>query len=313
MTRLIYVEEAEQARISEGVAKVVREMGGVVDTHTPSVVEFEHLNPGGRYSFSKAGYVGIYQRFGERGLELVLQVFAVSPYRLFWTTVVLELLVVGLIFGAGPPIAVWFLASLVLWAALVAAALIYLGTWYSSRQLEAEMLDRVRTEVGRGRSVLTPMELEEKELRARVLAKARISELKAEAREQRRPSPRGLELASPRPRGERPGLLERLRGQRPGPSRPPEEQVAPDDSIEEKPRGPLGMKSRLYWTPRPAREPERVRPATPRKSPLSGLAIWRKRKRGRGEGPADDDPDAKRRRLDELKRRLQERGGSGGA
>ncbi|HVL87336.1 MAG TPA: hypothetical protein VM681_04910 [Candidatus Thermoplasmatota archaeon] len=192
MARLIFVDEGEQAKVAEAAARVAGDVGAVVTTKTPAVVEFVDWRPG-EGSFARQGYVGIYQKFGDPELQILVDVAAESARRLFWTTVLLELLVIALVFALAPPISAWFAASVVLWAAFVVVALVYVGTWRLSGLLEREFLERLRQEVSRQGAVRTPMEIEEATARARVLAKVRIAQLKKDLRASR-PSPSARDL-----------------------------------------------------------------------------------------------------------------------
>lgn len=143
-----YLEDADQAAVAAAVADLIRARGGLVTEATHSHVRFEGLNPGREYSFSKGGYVGVYHHVGEKEVELRLRVEASVPARIFWWTVLADLVGAILLFVLGPSGSVWVSLGALMYAAFLAALLLYVGTfrstWHVERELFQEFLDRVR-------------------------------------------------------------------------------------------------------------------------------------------------------------------------
>ncbi len=137
-----HLEGADQSGVAQLVADVLKARGALVTEHTHSHVRFGGLRPEG-FSFAKSGYVGVYHHVGEREVELRLRVEATVPSRLLWVTVVFDLVAALLLFAVDPPSSTWVTTGAFLYALLLAALLLYLGTWRSTWHAEAETFDAI--------------------------------------------------------------------------------------------------------------------------------------------------------------------------
>lgn len=143
--KVAYLEEADQTVVAEVVRNLLKARGALVTEFTHTRVKFEGFRRDD-YSFTKGGTVGVYQRVGEKEVQLRIKVEATIPSRIFWRTVFIELLAAFLLLAWNPSPTAVTLGAVGLWTGFVVVFLIYLGTWRTSAALEREILrDLVET------------------------------------------------------------------------------------------------------------------------------------------------------------------------
>lgn len=181
--KVAHVQDADQREVSEAIAEVIAERGGLVLEQTPSHLKFEGLNPDSQYSFPKGGYAGTYQHTGERDVEVRIEVAALGPQRLFWRTVWTELIAVIAFFLWNPDDAtLWIYAAALLGGILLLVGMLYVGTWRSSHALEEDLYRAVLAHLRSERTVLSDEEMERRILEEEIegeLAKRETSPRRA--------------------------------------------------------------------------------------------------------------------------------------
>lgn len=187
-----FLDDAEPDQVSHAVRDVVERKGGLVSEHLHSRVRFRGLAPG-RYAWNREGYVGIYQRTGERDVEVRLILRARWPYRLLWLVALANVIAAVATILTNPPGTVWFLVAFTCAFALLVASILYLNTLRHVRSEERALMDDFETEFQKdieGASVLDQeaaelkrLELElEGEIEKRRLDRARKDAPPAEKR-----------------------------------------------------------------------------------------------------------------------------------
>lgn len=144
-----YLDDAEPAAVSHAVRDVLERRGALVSEHLHSRVRFRGLTPG-ELSWSREGYVGIYQHTGERDVELRLLLRARWPYRMLWTVALLNVLAALTVIVTNPSGTVWFLAAFTMGFALLTAGILYVGTLRSVRAEERALLSDFETAIHEG-------------------------------------------------------------------------------------------------------------------------------------------------------------------
>jgi len=143
--RSAYLDDAEPEVLSQAVRGVLERRGAMVTEHRHSRVRFGGYRPQ-PMSWSRAGYVGIYQALGEREAEVRLLVRAKWPWRILWTVCIVNVLVLLLTIVTNPPGTVWSMLAIVGGLALVAATVVYVGTLKSVREDERGILAEFEAE-----------------------------------------------------------------------------------------------------------------------------------------------------------------------
>lgn len=199
-----FVAEAKHAEVTRLVREVLQERGARFDEQTPSRTVFEDLVvPGG---FRRGGYVGTYQPIGDKGVEVLVQVWATGPRRAWWGVVLLVLVAVPALLLASPPSAVFFLAGIALWALLVLAGVMYYLTFRVSGGLEDELYAAVLAHLRRGDLVALDEE-QQLERRIREQLEGEVKERELAERPPPPPKPRLGRRGEAGPR--KPGLFRR--------------------------------------------------------------------------------------------------------
>ena len=137
--RSAFLDDAEPEAISHAVRDVLERRGALISEHRHSRVRFHGLKPRAM-SWPRAGYVGIYQPLGEREAEVRLLLRARTPWRLLLTVCVVNVLLLVLAFATNPPPTAWTLLAIFGGLALLAAALLYVGTLKSVREEERAIM-----------------------------------------------------------------------------------------------------------------------------------------------------------------------------
>jgi hypothetical protein len=150
--RQFVVSEAPVSRVTQHVREVVEEAGGIVAHHTSRKTEFDHLDYGSQ-AWRRAGYVGTYQRFQERPVQVRVRVWAQWPRRLLAGSIYLGFVVAILFFavsilGLAIPPNVWIFTAAPLLALIAGSLLMYTSSMSDSegaeQRIEAELVERLR-------------------------------------------------------------------------------------------------------------------------------------------------------------------------
>jgi len=100
-------------------------------------------------SWSRQGYVGIYQALGEREAEVRLLVRARWPWRILWTVCIVNVVVLlGAIF-TNPPGTTWSTLAILCGLALIVGTVLYVGTLKSVREDERALMGDFEAEFGK--------------------------------------------------------------------------------------------------------------------------------------------------------------------
>lgn len=199
--RAAYLDDARQDLVSQATREVLARRGALVSDHSGSRVLFRGYKPGGRWTWDRGGYVGIYQHVGEREVEVRLLLRARWPYRLLWTAAILNVVAAIATIALNPPGTTWFSVAALGGFSLLVTGLLYVNTWRPVWREEQELMEALEAEYQRD---LTGADLEtEEEREVRLLeeslegelARQRVAALKAAE-----PKPAKRALSLPRPR-----------------------------------------------------------------------------------------------------------------
>lgn len=197
--RELVIDEGTLEGTSTHVRDAVEELGGVVSEHALVRTRFDTLRPGGE-AFARAGYVGVYQPFGEARVTLRVRVWARWPRRLVHIILALGAFAALAMFLLRPDPSVWILGSIAAWSALGLAFLVYAGTFDVTRRIETQLVeqlaDRVHAETGA--RVYTKAEWDERAQRLKEAAKMKAKQVKGEAK------PEDVRAEEPEPPGDEP-------------------------------------------------------------------------------------------------------------
>lgn len=188
-----FLDDAEPEAVSHAVRAVLERRGALVSEHLHSRVRFRGLVPQ-KLSWAREGYVGIYQRTGEREVEVRLLLRAAWPFRILWTVALLNVVTAVLVAIINPSGTVWFVAAFLCAFALLVAAILYLGTLKHVRAEERAIMDDFEAELQTGIEGASVLDEE-----ARALAQAE-AELDAEIARRRLAKTRASEPRAARPR-----------------------------------------------------------------------------------------------------------------
>lgn len=165
--RTAFLEDADAAGVSHAVRRVLEARGALVREHGSTRVRFVSQAADGRWSWTREGYVGTYQRYGERDVEVRLLLRARFPHRVFWVTAAVVLAVCVLTIALNPPGTTWFVVAFLGGLALLVATLLYMNTWRPVREEERALMEAFEGEFQTER-VATALEREdEREMHAR--------------------------------------------------------------------------------------------------------------------------------------------------
>ena len=151
-----FLDDAEPAAVSHAVRDVLERRGALVSEHLHSRVRFRGLVPT-KLSWSREGYVGIYQRTGEREVEVRLLLRATWPFRILWTVALFNVIAAILVATTGQSGTTWFVTAFVCAFALLVATILYVGTLKHVRAEERGIMDEFEAELQKdldGASVL---------------------------------------------------------------------------------------------------------------------------------------------------------------
>lgn len=216
-----FLEDARPADVSHAVRDVVERQGFLVSEHVSARVRFRGVPEGARHEWSRSGYVGIYQREGEREVEVRLLLRAMWPWRVLVAVAAVNVVAALSVAILDPPVNTWIFAAIVGGFALLVAWLLYVNTLAPVRFEEQRLMEDVEAEFGRALPDLRLMDDEE-----RALHEAEL-ELEGELTARRVAQARKAE--GPSPRSTRKGFrFNLLPGRKAPPSPPPVRSPPPD-------------------------------------------------------------------------------------
>lgn len=131
------------SRVAQHVREVVEEAGGIVAHHTSRKTEFDHVDYGDQ-AWRRAGYVGTYQRYQEKPVQVRIRVWAQWPRRLLVGSIYVGFAVALLFFAlsileAAIPPNVWIFTAIPILAAIAASLLMYTSSMADSEGAEEEI------------------------------------------------------------------------------------------------------------------------------------------------------------------------------
>lgn len=144
--RSAFLEDADPGAVSHAVRHVLEKRGALVREHVSTRVRFTSKPPGGGWSWTRSGYVGIYQATGERDVEVRLVLRARWPHRVFWGTAAVVLALSLLTAILNPPGTTWFFVAFLGGFALLVSTLLYMNTWRPVREEERALLEALEAE-----------------------------------------------------------------------------------------------------------------------------------------------------------------------
>lgn len=190
-----YLVDADQATVSAVAVEFLKERGALVTEHTHSHARFVGLNPGNERSFPRGGYVGAYRHAGESEVEVRLRISATGPARVFWGVVLVDLIAIALLFAFRPSGTVWVSLGALLYAAFLAALVLYAGTWRSTRHLEQELfaglVEALESDAAPEGGILTEEDIEAREFEESLEGELTEAKLKLE-RKSAPPTPKPI-------------------------------------------------------------------------------------------------------------------------
>jgi hypothetical protein len=228
-----FLDDARPADVSHAVRDVLERRGALVSQHVSSRVRFHGLPGGTRHVWTRAGYVGIFQRLGETEVEVRLLLRARWPWRILFTVAALNLVAAVAVVATDPPPNTWILVAFAGGFALLVAALLHLNTLRPVREEERLLMDDFEQEF---RRVLPSLRVEDDE--TRFLREAELS-LEGEVTARRVAKARKSEPAPARPAGK--GLRFNLF---PGKKAPPPTPPGPREA-DDAPESPEDRRARL--------------------------------------------------------------------
>lgn len=143
-----YLDSADPEEVSHAVREVLERRGALVSEHLHSRVRFRGLVPA-RHTWSREGYVGIYQHTGEREVEVRLLLRARWPWRILWTVALVNVLGALAVLITQPSGTVWFLVAFTEALALLVAGIIYVQTLRPVRREERDLMEEMEAELAR--------------------------------------------------------------------------------------------------------------------------------------------------------------------
>lgn len=161
-----FLDDAQPAAISHAVRDVLERRGALISEHVSSRVRFHSLPTGSKHTWTREGYVGIYQHVGEKEVEVRMTLRARWPQRLFWMTALATLLITIVTFVLDPPGTTWFFLAFVTGLALLITGLLYMNTWRSAREQERALMLEFESEFAKDHVAARLVTLEERELQA---------------------------------------------------------------------------------------------------------------------------------------------------
>ncbi len=303
--REFVVSKAPQGRVAALARATVEHAGGIVSQHNERVTEFDNLVPE-EGDWSRSGYVGTYQNYGEDPVRVRVRTWAHWPRTLLYWSLFLGFLQAVVFFtlalvGLSPPPNVWILFAVVTFAVIGLALLMYASGWADSAELEDEIARRLKQSIADDEEIPgDTYTLGDWEEHRDELVEHAIAQANKQAPERPSRAKRALEAVKPAGQGAG-GLVERWRGRSgggeqaeasdEGGAEPAGPEPARGDEEEEEEEAGTVLDRVAFWRSEEGDEPGEVASAAGGQEPG---------------GRADEDADAKRRRLEELKRQREE-------
>ena len=224
-----FLDSAVPSDVSHAVRDVVERQGFLVSEHVSGRVRFRGVPRGARHEWTRMGYVGIFQRFGETEVEVRLLLRALWPWRILWTVAAVNVVAALATIVTNPPVNTWIFVAGVCGFALLVAGLLYLNTLRPVRDEERLLMEDLEEEF---RRVLPAARLEDALTRA-----DREAELVLEGEVTARRVALARKEEAPAPRSARKGFrFNLLPGRRAPPPTPPSD--APSNAPSEAPAEP---------------------------------------------------------------------------
>lgn len=181
--RSAYLDDADPDAVSHAVRRVLEARGALVREHRHSRIRFAGLGDTG-WSWERSGYVGLFQRLGEREMEVRLRLRAAWPYRLLWATALVNVLAALTTIVMHPDGTTWVLVAILGGFALLASGLVHVGTLRHVREEERSLMEGIETELAQGSGVVVGQDArsaadEEAQLAAELEARRLARERKA--------------------------------------------------------------------------------------------------------------------------------------
>lgn len=185
----LYLDEADPEALSHAVREVLQAQGWYVSEHRHSRVRFFGTPPGARFSWTRDGYVGIYQPLGETSAEVRVRVRARWPWRILLAVAAVDLVACIATFLVNPGGTGWSLVAILTGFSLLVAGLVYVNTLSRARAEERALADAFEASF----AALPDAQVEREDAR---LARTQEAQLEgeivhAQIERQREPSPRG--------------------------------------------------------------------------------------------------------------------------
>ncbi|MFA5860115.1 MAG: hypothetical protein WDA16_00325 [Candidatus Thermoplasmatota archaeon] len=235
-----FLDDAQPAAVSHAVRDVLERRGALIREHVSSRVRFHSLPTGSQHTWTRAGYVGIFQHVGEKEVEVRLTLRARLPQRLFWATALTDLLIAVLTLIVNPPGTTWFLLAFLTGLALLVAGLLYMNTWKGAREQERALMEEFESEFREHHIGASLVTLDERaHLAAKEALEGEVERVRVE--ETRKKAPRAMNAKK-----EKPAIIARLGALKPSFGRKKDESPpVPEESPEEKRARLLARKAEL--------------------------------------------------------------------
>lgn len=160
-----YLADAQPEAVSHAVRDVLERRGALVREHRPSRVLFDGPPTGEPWSWTRTGYVGIFQHLGEKEVEVALRLRARWPARILWIVALANVILAVATAILNPPGTTWFLMAMLTGFALLVAALVQVGTLKRVRAEERRLIAEFEEEFAKGLPQAVVETQEERELR----------------------------------------------------------------------------------------------------------------------------------------------------
>lgn len=147
--RSAYLDDAKPEQVSHAVRELLERKGAIVIEHRHSRVRFTGLPTRHAMSWTREGYVGVYQHQGEHEAEVRLRLRARWPWRILLTVAAVNVLVAILALVLNPASTTWIVLAVLTGLALVCAGIVYVGTLKSVREEERDLLAELEQELER--------------------------------------------------------------------------------------------------------------------------------------------------------------------
>lgn len=140
IVKTAYLDDARREDVLHAVRDVLHRREALITTHATSRVVFEGYCPGGTWTWSRKGYVGVFQHVGEPEVEVRLVLRAKWPHRILWLVALFNVIAALATVIVNPDGTTWFAVAAVCGLALIVASLLYVNTLKPVRREERELM-----------------------------------------------------------------------------------------------------------------------------------------------------------------------------